>query len=417
MTEQFVDLFDLAATALASTISASIPIRNLAHDNERSNSNALPMVGNGTKQSIKHSSTTTTTSSSREGNTNVNDSLNSLESNDSSIPVVVDEVEQKETLNSIKQASREKNDGTLVTAADGASQQIIVDAFRSISKEIRIIGEESFEDERGYASHELIQNKQKYTLELDCTYEEIYEIAKKEIQLRRQEINNEQEYEKTECSQVIVFIDPLDGTKNFARGRYDAVTILVAIILDNTPVFGVICKPFGQEGQPSIHNSGCFACYGGSLLQGAYTAGGGPCNVAPMRTSSLPRAVISKSRAGGVVGKCLLALNNLGLLEHKPVLVDGAGEKSLRLLVGIENEVLWFFPKPGTSLWDVAALDAILISIGGKLTDKNGKPLDYTNRRTRLNASNNDGIVASTDATIHETCIRIFRESEWELEE
>lgn len=420
MANHCVDLYDLAAAALASTISASIPIRNFALENQRRRSKiSEPILSeNGTIQGASPLSQKKIASSSLKGNKNIIESLNTLEKTSSPSPTGVDGSQQQQILDNVRlQNSREKKDGSLVTAADGAAQQIIVDALRTVSTHIRIVGEESYEDERGNASQELIQNKQNHGYKLDLSYEEIYKNSKKEIQSRRKNINDGKEYETIDCSKVSVFIDPLDGTKNFARGRYDAVTILVAIILDNTPMFGVICKPFGDEGKPSIHNSGHLACYGGNLLHGAYIAGGGPCPLTPTVSKTLPKAVISKSRAGGVVGKCILALNDLGLLEKEPVLVDGAGEKSLRLITGSERETLWFFPKPGTSLWDVAALDAMLTSLGGKLTDKTGAPLDYTNRRTRLNACNEDGIVASTDTNIHDTCIRIFQENNWDSED
>ena len=398
-----VNLFDLAAATLASTISATIPIRNIA--------SVISNQNNATKKALSEQKNAEGSSSP----TSVDDiPLKQLSKDCQSSGVTID--------------SRKKNDGTLVTVADGAAQQIIVDALLEISKNISIIGEESYEDERGDASDSLIQNKNgKNNYELDCTYEEIFESARREIQQRRESMEEKEiiqtleteNLEEVLCSRVIVYIDPLDGTTSFMKGNYDAVSILVAIVVDNNPVFGVICKPFGKKGEPSVQNSGCFACYGGILLEGAYVAGGDRCNVFHRQEdieAPLPRAVISKSRAGGVVGKCLDTLSIMGLLEKDPVLVDGAGEKALRLVHGKQDEALWFFPKPGTWLWDVAALDAILLSVGGKLTDKNGKRLDYTNKN-RLNACNYAGIVASTDAEIHETCIRIYKENGWESEE
>ena len=77
-----------------------------------------------------------------------------------------------------------------------------------------------------------------------------------------------------DSSRVSVLIDPLDGTSCYASGRHECVTTLVAIVLDNTPIFGVICKPFGHADEPCILNSGCFAVYGGVLLGGVYVAGG-----------------------------------------------------------------------------------------------------------------------------------------------
>jgi len=436
----FVDIFDLAAAALASAISASIPIRNIA--SVTSKSRKLTKLKQRSATCVFDISTVPVADKKQE---NAATTKNISPSHVAEIPALPALDKVQDQCSNIE--SREKTDGTLVTDADGAAQQVIVDALRIISKDVRIIGEESQEEERSNASDDLIQNKNhKNNHQLGCTYEKIFNCAKEEIKRRRTIMDTDcnrrkidyTQNEKIQCSRVSVYIDPLDGTKHFAKGCYDVVTTLVAIVVDNTPVFGVICKPFGQGGglsiqKSGIHNSGCFTCYGGSLLQGAFIAGGDGWEIFEQQTTFtleefkvleyerfsrtiLPRAVISQSRAGGVVGKCLDALHVDGVLEKDPVLVDGAGEKSLRLILGRQNEALWFFPKPGTSLWDVAALDAILISIGGKLTDKNGNRLDYT-KKCRLKSNNNDGIIAASDAQIHETCIRIYKNSSWDGEE
>jgi 3'-phosphoadenosine 5'-phosphosulfate (PAPS) 3'-phosphatase len=276
---------------------------------------------------------------------------------------------------------------------------------------------------------------------------------------------------------VSVFIDPLDGTKAYAKGDYQPVSILIAIILDRTPCFGVICKPFGYPGQSSVLDTGCVAIYGGTLLGGAYTAGASSLGTNNNRASStvlpaipipissldspataattctdhnhnplhpkedsiqnihsisdssptcippamnddddedddLPRAVISSGRSKGIVGDFVSFLGSKGMIHPKPLLVTGAGEKSLRIIVRSNKEGLWFFPKPGTSLWDVAAADALLRATGGRLTDKNGKDMDYTKSRTE--AENDNGVVACYDEQLHAECIRLFLESSWQ---
>jgi 3'-phosphoadenosine 5'-phosphosulfate (PAPS) 3'-phosphatase len=255
---------------------------------------------------------------------------------------------------------------------------------------------------------------------------------------------------------VAFFVDPLDGTGCYAKGEYDAVTILTAIVLDNTPIFGIICKPFAIDMMGSgpnqnelgvvfeskstvfqhnpvdfthtFLNSGCFAVYGGTLLQGAFIAGDKELEASRLfyqeqeKSSTTVdddyahrKAIISKSRSGGVVAKCIESLASSGLLSSEPIHIAGAGYKALRLLLGYDKECLWFFPKPGTSLWDVAAADALLQVVGGRLTDKYSKPLDYS--KARLEAENLDGIVASNDSTLHEICIQRFQNEAWSDDE
>lgn len=271
-----------------------------------------------------------------------------------------------------------------------------------------------------------------------------------------------------------MIVDPLDGTSAYAKGKYEAVTILVAIIVDNTPVFGVIVKPFHCEAVTETGSStdigsvltcfkdtGCSVLYGGMLLGGIFVLGKGELersrvwrlkeqgssgndvdndksvnagavdstrkrkksttpSLSKLQSSSasLPfkqserRAIISKSRAGGVVGKCIKSLSSRNLIHPQPLFITGAGYKTLKLLLGEENESLWFFPKAGTSLWDVAAADALLRVMGGRISDRFGRDLDY--RKDRSEADNLDGIVACCDLVLHAKCMELYREEKWE---
>ena len=334
--------------------------------------------------------------------------------------------------------ARLKIDGSFVTDADMAAQQIIVDAlYNKVSSEIRIVGEENEEEmrKRAITGHE-------------TRLESIFQLARKEISIwyhgnstdnnsqeplplaqqqskteaQPQELDSDikidkmQEYE-IETNRVTVWIDPLDATNSYANGDYGPVSILVAIVVDQTPCFGVICKPFGYPGQPSVLDTGCMVVYGGTLLGAAYIAGSGRIQSRSSKqkhdfdlVTDLPRAVISKSRSKGIQD-FVNYLAEKGIVHPEPLLVSGAGEKSLRIITRFENEGLWFFPSGGTSLWDVAASDALLRAIGGKLTDKFGNAMDYS--KSRKEAANVKGVVACYDQDMHAECIRLYLEGSW----
>jgi 3'(2'), 5'-bisphosphate nucleotidase len=332
---------------------------------------------------------------------------------------------------------RLKDDGSFVTDADFAAQGVIVQAVKSVCPELNIVGEESAE--------EMAQHMGQH----DVLDDSIFEQTRREIRIRlRQQLKeqltgsvllplahreagqDEQEsdaetidvandpLDKTvDASRVTIIVDPLDGTKSYAKGDYDSVSILIAIILDNEPVFGVIGKPFGYPGLTPIRDTGCVSIYGGPLLGGVFVAGGNAIVAEDLAsgdaavTEDLPRAVISGSRSKGVVHDFCVHLGSKGLIYPEPMLVSGAGEKSLRLILQHEKQALWFFPKGGTSLWDVAAPDALLRSLGGKLTDKFGKQMDYS--KPRAEAENVDGVIACIDANLHDECIRLFQEGDW----
>jgi 3'-phosphoadenosine 5'-phosphosulfate (PAPS) 3'-phosphatase len=494
-----VSLLDLAAASLASAIVAADQIVTLAKHFHNNSNNYKEDTDN--KEDKKDDTFSKTTTSTTTTSAATSDGMNN-DNNDN---------------NDVNNNVRLKNDGSFVTNADLASQQIIVDALNNISTDIRIVGEESEEEMKLYAitGHELRS-------------QQMYQLCRQEIQMRftshqqhphqypldqhqqslplaqihhhgtkngkrhldvgvlshqvnwnsirgstmtdssAKEQQQQQEYQ-VDPHRVSVFIDPLDGTKAYAKGDYQPVSILIAIILDRTPCFGVICKPFGYPGQTSVLDTNCVVIYGGTLVGGAYTAGGSSCHLhqpsslspsssypssypwsttfptthtsngnpfhdhaldsssptitttssisssscnTPPSTQHLPRAVISSGRSKGIVQDFVTHLGNKGMIDPTPLLVTGAGEKSLRIILRSQNEGLWFFPKPGTSLWDVAASDALLRATGGRLTDKNGNDLDYTKSRT--DAENHNGIVACFDQQLHAECIRLFLEQSWQ---
>ena len=339
-----------------------------------------------------------------------------------------------------------KNDGSFVTDADLAAQFIIVKALRTVSKVVQIVGEEAEED------------MARLSREYDYLDQDILSKAKQEISIRRKgrtpkvalsgrellplasshsqdpsgeyarnsetSLSEKTGQEKLEvvvdASRVCIVVDPLDGTKSYTQGEYDAVSILIGIVVDNKPCFGVIGKPFGYSNLSPILDTNCVSIYGGRLIDGVYVAGGRQVVPTPIARNGdgqlipkedLPRAVISSSRSKGIVHDFCLYLGQKGLVYPEPLLISGAGEKSLRLILQQKNEAVWFFPKPGTSLWDVAAPDALLRSLGGKLTDKFGNEMDYTKSRDEF--ENMDGVVACIDESLHAQCIELFQEGDW----
>lgn len=343
------------------------------------------------------------------------------------------------------QNARLKPDGSFVTDADFAAQKIITQAVQRVSQNVRILGEENPEGladvEAEKIDHEsdaavLMNSKrevylrfknrgaasdspqQERTAALPLSPSSSSGEAAVTIEEEMFQLSEEEEKEVlVEASRVCIIIDPLDGTSSYAKGKYNAVSVLISVNLDYQPHFGVICKPFGYEGISPIMDSGCAAVYGGPLIGGGFIAGGD--KLSPLTVDSgangdegLPRAVISSSRSKGVVEDVCKEMGALGVIQPEPMHISGAGEKSLRLVLRRQNEGLWFFPRSGTSLWDIAASDAILRALGGKVTDKLGRPLDYS--KSRAEAENMDGIIAASSATIHETCMRVFQGKNWD---
>ena len=211
-------------------------------------------------------------------------------------------------IQSLQTKSRTKADGTLITDADGAAQHIIYRQIRSCNSLVRIIGEESdLEMESGSSSsssgsnHNHNHNHNHGNGSNDNDHDDdngngndhgnddgpsislvdnenngngngndngIHNTNTNEIKMFQQIEKEMQKHPTTptdetmDVKRVSIFIDPLDGTSSYVKGYYEAVTILLAIIVDNVPVFGVIGKPFAM-GTMTLD---CFGDTGCSVL-------------------------------------------------------------------------------------------------------------------------------------------------------
>jgi 3'-phosphoadenosine 5'-phosphosulfate (PAPS) 3'-phosphatase len=320
--------------------------------------------------------------------------------------------------------TRLKADGSFVTDADFKAQGVIVQAIRSVSADVRIVGEESEEEMASHINSEeefldddvLARTREELYLRVNQQKSSQLPLSAASLGTMPKPVTFSMDSE-VDVTRVTVIVDPLDGTKSYAVGDYDCVSILIGIVVDNVPVFGVVGKPFSYTGLSPILKTSCVTIYGGSLCSGVFVAGQEEqVKRTPIDASAalidLPRAVISTSRSKGVVHDFCIHLGEKGLVYPEPMMCSGAGEKSLRLILQRRNEALWFFPKAGTSLWDVAAPDALLRALGGKMSDKFGREMDYS--KSREQAENVDGVVACIDSELHEKCIQLFRDGDWD---
>mmetsp|Transcript_10250 Transcript_10250/g.20081 ORF Transcript_10250/g.20081 Transcript_10250/m.20081 type:complete len:345 (-) Transcript_10250:15-1049(-) len=190
--------------------------------------------------------------------------------------------------------------------------------------------------------------------------------------------------EKIELERVLVFVDPLDGTRSFINGALEYVTTLVGICVDGVPVAGIISMVFG-----------------GTMLLGGHCVGGvfhfdveKPDGLEPVRGESKRKAVISSSRSEGVVAKLVKELVALDIIEPECVQASGAGYKFALVVTGEAG--IYPFPRPGTCRWDSCAGTALVLARGGAVLDADGKPIIYDQTKSE----NDRGFVACQDQEV-----------------
>lgn len=201
---------------------------------------------------------------------------------------------------------------------------------------------------------------------------------------------------------VVVFVDPLDGTKEFTEGITSAVTVLIGVALDGRPIAGVICQPWGPPEIPGSQRCVWASIYDGPFhyvyphAEPAVPEDGKCWGKLETKLNAADSMVVGTTRSHGrpEVEAAIVASRATDVIR-----IGGAGNKVLQLIEG--NIDCYLFPCMGTKRWDTCAGEAVLISAGGTLTDKNGGLYHYANDADPSVVANSDGIVACIDTRKH----------------
>jgi len=212
---------------------------------------------------------------------------------------------------------------------------------------------------------EKFQNKLKIIGEEEVTSK----VPNKELSFSNQVLNYEnkvsEELRAIKEEDVVIWVDPLDGTSEFAaasRGRtpnLQQVTVLIGITYKGRAIAGVVHQPY-------------YSGTTGRTLWGIVGVGAFGLQVAPASTERV--VVTTRSHSTELVQTALQALEEKKLVDRVEK-ISGAGYKVLKCLEGASAYV---FASAGCKKWDTAAPEALLISAGGMLTDISGRRINYT---------------------------------------
>jgi 3'(2'), 5'-bisphosphate nucleotidase len=222
-------------------------------------------------------------------------------------------------------SQRIKNDLTPVTAADEASEAVILEGVSRLLPGVPVIAEESFG-----------RNP------------------------------------PTSIEPSFVIVDPLDGTKEFLAGR-DEFTVNVGIVTHGVPIAGIIAAPAQGLLWRGVVGGGAeklkLRLDGGR----ADAVDGGAIHARP-----------APARIEAVTSRSHLDKQTEDFLTRLPVgkrTMCGSSVKFCHLAEGSAD----IYPRLSpTSEWDIAAGQAILIAAGGSMTGPKGGALTYGNRNTNF---------------------------------
>ncbi|KAK2856049.1 hypothetical protein Q5P01_004784 [Channa striata] len=269
----------------------------------------------------------------------------------------------------------------LQTLADRLAQQSICASLTRRFPQLHIIGEEELPAEE--IKEDLIETGQRE------------EILHKTCPAEYREVKEEE---------LVVWVDPLDGTKEYTEASrclqrqteaqiqhkgsdicqaqaqlwlLDNVTVLIGIAYGGRAIAGVINQPFYnyQLGEGADLGRTMW----GMLGLGAFG----------FQLQEVPgdRRIITttRSHSNKVVTDCVDAME-----PHEIIRVGGAGNKIIQLVEGKASA--YVFASPGCKKWDTCATEAILHAVGGKLTDIFGNPYCYDANVKHMNSA---GVLAT----------------------
>jgi 3'(2'), 5'-bisphosphate nucleotidase len=206
-------------------------------------------------------------------------------------------------------------------------------------------------------------------------------------------------------------LDPIDGTKGFLR--HDQYAVALALVVDGQVQLGALgCPKLGQAARPDKSGPGSLVV--AARGQGAWVsplAQPGPfqrLRVSNCRETAQARLLRSVEAGHTNVDQVDEMARRLDV-QAQPVRMDsqakyavlaaGAGEILVRLLSPDK-------PHYREKIWDQAAGAIVLEEAGGRISDLDGKVLDFTTGRS---LANNRGVLAS-NGWLHEAALQALRE-------
>jgi 3'-phosphoadenosine 5'-phosphosulfate (PAPS) 3'-phosphatase len=268
-----------------------------------------------------------------------------------------------------------KNDSSAFTIADGILQCLLTNYLFSKSSSD---GGQCFRDIVGEEDCRVNIEKIPYTVNnmlVPPQFTELIDQTKQQVMLLSNGIDSCDMY-KT----LTIFIDPIDGTKEFILGMGEQCTICIGFSDERGhPVAGVVYRPFDLPWAPHL---------GPTWASGAKSENYLNCHLDNDCSTTPPEHFKDDSllTSNGTVSNFLLAMmEKLGYERYKS---GGAGNKMLMLLEGKGSA---YIQDRGVSRWDTCAAQACLEAQGGllcKLTSflsSNAEEEGYKYLRSQIN--------------------------------
>ena len=205
-------------------------------------------------------------------------------------------------------------------------------------------------------------------------------------------------------AEIAVFVDPVDGTREFVEGRLQNVACLIGITRNSRPIAGIIGVPFPDgdlSSETEIHYAVGDQIKSAGVWPNAELSENGNKNDASVDVLTILTGDSSNPMLRKATN-CAKALAN-EKVHHS--IVGGTASK-LRMVANSKSPTIAILHFD-TQLWDTCSAEALLNCRGGKITDFFGAPLVHCPKRPFGNIF---GVVASLGVSdLHEELCKSLR--------
>ena len=284
----------------------------------------------------------------------------------------------------LAQPALTKDDRSPVTVADFASQALVGKLFQEQYPDVPLVAEEN--------ASILKTPEETLTLRKIVTF-----VRNLFPSTTEQQVCNWIDQGTASPGSKYWTLDPIDGTKGFLRG--DQYVVALAMVENGEAQIGLLgCPNLAQDGSPDFSGSGSIVI----------AQKGQGCWILPMQGEGIPQRLQVSSQADITQARLLrsfeAAHTNVSQVDQfaeklsitaEPLRMDS--QAKYVMLASGQGEMLLRLLSPGRKdyrekVWDQAAGSIILEEAGGRITDLDGKKLDFTQGRT---LAANRGVFAS----------------------
>eukprot|EP00581_Thalassiosira_minuscula_P010913 CAMPEP_0183712422 /NCGR_PEP_ID=MMETSP0737-20130205/7543_1 /TAXON_ID=385413 /ORGANISM="Thalassiosira miniscula, Strain CCMP1093" /LENGTH=379 /DNA_ID=CAMNT_0025941023 /DNA_START=1348 /DNA_END=2487 /DNA_ORIENTATION=- len=262
-----------------------------------------------------------------------------------------------------------------MTVADTSAQRVIVSSILGVYPTLNVVGEE---DESVEVDSEFQKGLRDDLLE---GYEWTGPLSGNGI--------GDEPPTELDISQVVVYVDPLDGTREFVEGRLANVQCLIGVCYGGQPIMGAIGLPFPTNEANSTEV--VFGLVGKGIGKVCIVKSSSNDGAAPSKVTQCPLPELKQHQNGDTVyissgdSSYVVPAVNLAekIFDSKGVVRQSHGATGNKLLRVTYGQTTLTLLHDKTNLWDTAAPTALLSAMGGMVTDYFGDPLIYTSNEYR----------------------------------